>query len=208
MESSALVSYLKDGYCHGVSPDLRREEYDSGRFEIKDKEPSIIQNVRGDGVAVFENRSMIPVEILDFERYLDSIGDSEEKCDFILSPIASYGYIIFCELTASEIKFVLPYNVPSTGERRQGKRAKAISQLQRSIDRFYEKGAFLDQYDRKIALFSCRLTDSQRIGGTLQKAMNGFMRPSKKLSNIRCNSFIHDGFVFEQRIYDKAFIIS
>lgn len=94
--------------------------------------------------------------------------------------------------------------MPSTGEQREGKLAYAKKQLEESIERFYSVNNFLDNYVRKVALFSCRLTDG-RGDSVMAQSMKAFRRPQKVFSNIYSHDLLVHGFVFEQRIYDHEF---
>lgn len=211
---SELILFLKHDYParFGLTWDsgtmkIQREEHAPGKFEIRDKTDKIIQ-YKGDGVSVINNNSLLNVEVIDFEKYIalfkgTRAGESK-MCDFIVNPVAGHDFIILNELTESASKYIKPFEFPETGERKEGKRAYAQRQLTISIEKFYSVNNFLDSYKRKVALFSCRLTDG-REGNPMTRSMKAFQSHRKMLSNIRSNIPMPHGFVFEQRIYNKDF---
>lgn len=189
---------------------IRREQRSKGKFEIKDKEPKIVQ-FHGKGVSVINNTAEIPVEIVDFESYIDLLdsadGEIGRKCDFIINPIAGYDFIIFNELTESETQYIKPFVSPSSGEAKEGKLSYAKKQLENSIELFYKVNpVFLERYTRKIALFSCKLTDT-KPNNAMAQSIRGFRKPQKIFSNIRANQLLTHGFIFEQRIYNTEYKI-
>jgi hypothetical protein len=160
-------------------------------------------------VSVINNTARLNVEIIDFEHYIklydkDSSAGSGRKCDFIINPVAGYDFIVFNELTESESRYIAPFNVPKTGERKEGKRAYAKKQLEISIEKFYAVNDFLDSYRKKVALFSCRLSDG-KPNHPMTTSMTAFRQTQRILSNIRSNEPMPHGFVFEQRIYNKEY---
>lgn len=211
---SALIDFLKKDYppCFGTIWDektmrIRKEEHPSGKFEIRDQQPDIIQ-YHGNGVSVINNNTQVNVEIVDFEHYINlfsgTLAGFGRKCDFIIHPIAGYDFIIFNELTESESRYIRPFVFPDTGQQKEGKRMYAKKQLEVSIEKFYNVSAYLDKYKKKVALFSCRLTDG-KPNRTMTKSINAFRKPQKLLSNIRSREPMMHGFIFEQRIYDKEY---
>lgn len=211
---SALIGFLKQDYpAHfrmawdDDTMQIRKEEHPSGKFEIMDQQPAIIQ-YRGHGVSVINNNSRIKVEIIDFEHYINLYKNTQagmgRKCDFIINPVAGYDFIIFNELTEGESRYIAPFTFPETGERKEGKRAYAKKQLEISIEKFYSINDFLDGYKKKVALFSCKLSDG-KPDSHMTKSITAFRKPQKILSNIRSNEPMVHGFIFEQRIYDKEY---
>ena len=214
--NSALVDFLEKVYPQhfnrkwdGGTMQVRREQHARGRFEIRDGQPRIIQ-YDGEGVSVIHNTLDMDVEIIDFERYIDMFRNTDagmgRKCDFIIAPIAGYGFIVFNELTESEGQYVRPFTSQKTGEEKEGKLVYAKRQLEASIEKFYSVSDFLDGYEKRVALFSCRLTDA---GGdrVMSRSLRAFRKPQKIFSNIRGNELSAHGFVFEQRIYDNEYRI-
>lgn len=212
---SALVQYLKTGFLshYGVRWDssknsLRREEKSSIKFEIKDKEDTIVQYT-GHGVSVLNNKLNVNVEIIDFEDFMNQFDDTpagiEDRCDFIINPIAGYDVIVFNELTETKSRYIHPFVQPTTGEEREGKLNYAKGQLKSSIERFYICDNFLDNYGRKVALFSYKLTDTDMPNNPAMMSMKAFQSVTGIYANISSDDMPH-GFTFEQRVYNKEFI--
>jgi hypothetical protein len=130
----------------------------------------------------------------------------DDRCDFIIGPVADYDTIIFNELTESSSQYIRPYTQRETGIRKMGKLAYAKGQLKSSIDRFYECSNFLDSFKKKIALFSYRLTDKE-AKNPAEMSMKKFQSAFKIFANVSSESEMPHGFVFEQRVYDKPYII-
>lgn len=213
---SALIDFLKNDYpTHfGLTWDdttmkIRREQRPKGKVEIRDGQPQIVQYA-GHGVSVITNHSEMDVEIIDFEHYINIFKGTNagmgRKCDFIINPIAGYDFIVFNELTESESQYIKPFTSPTTGEEKEGKLAYAKRQLEISIEKFYSINNFLDSYTKKVALFSCRLTDT-KPNQTMSKSVRAFRKPQKIFSNIRAHELLSHDFVFEQRIYDNEYKI-
>ncbi len=217
MVNSALIDFLKKDYPTSFDIDwdeatmqIRKEQRSKGKFEIRDQQSTIVQYC-GKGVSVINNRLDINVEIVDFERYIDLFKNTEagkgQKCDFIINPVAGYDFIVFNELTESKNQYLLPFSSSVTGGEKEGKLSYAKKQLEVSIERFYSINNFLDNYKKKIALFSCRLTDG-KSSRVMTRSVKAFRKPQRILSNIRGNELLVHGFVFELRIYDQEYKIS
>lgn len=211
---SALIDFLKKDYPKHFGQEwkedtmqVRREQRPKGKFEIRDGQPQIVQYT-GNGVSVINNNSETDVEIVDFEHYINIFRGTDagmgRKCDFIINPIAGYEFIIFNELTESERQYIMPFTSLKTGEEKEGKLAYAKRQLEISIEKFYSVNNFLDNYEKKVALFSCRLTDG-KPERYMTRSVSAFRKPQKILSNIRAHESLAHGFVFEQRIYNKEY---
>lgn len=213
---SELMNFLKKDYpshfgleWREETMQIRREQRPKGKFEIRDGQPQIVQYT-GQGVSVINNNSEIDVEIIDFENYINIYHDTAagmgQKCDFIINPIVGYDFIVFNELTASEQQYIMPFTSPKTGEEKEGKLAYAKKQLEISIEKFYSINDFLDNYDKKVALFSCRLTGG-KPKSYMTRSVRAFRKPLKIFSNIRAHESLGHGFVFEQRIYNNEYKI-
>lgn len=211
---SALIDFLKKDYPTHFGQEwkedtmqVRREQRPKGKFEIRDGQSQIVQ-YKGRGVSVINNNAEIDVEIIDFEHYINIFHGTDagmgRKCDFIINPIAGYDFIIFNELTESERQYIMPFTSPKAGEVKEGKLAYAKKQLEISIEKFYSVTNFLDKYGKKVALFSCRLTDT-KSNGVMSRSLQAFRKPQKIFSNIRAHEQLIHGFVFEQRIYDNEY---
>lgn len=211
---SALIDFLKKDYPTHFGLEwkedtmqIRREQRSKGKFEIRDGQQQIVQ-YKGDGVSVINNNSETAVEIIDFEHYINIFRGTDagkgRKCDFIINPIAGYDFIVFNELTESETQYIKPYIFPETGEEKEGKLAYVKKQLESSIEKFYSVNDFLDKYEKRVALFSCRLTDG-KPKRYMTQSVSAFRKPQKILSNIRAHEPLSHGFVFEQRIYNNEY---
>ncbi len=211
--NSALIDFLENDYPSHFNQrwdknimQIRREKRSKGKFEIRDGQPQIVQYT-GNGVSVINNNQDIDVEIVDFEHYINifkgkNAGEGR-KCDFIINPIAGYDFIIFNELTESESQYIWP----EAEGKKEGKLAYAKKQLEISIEKFYSVNNFLDSYAKKVALFSCRLTDG-KPNRIMSQSLKAFRKPQKIFSNIRAHEpLVHD-FVFEQRIYNMEYKVS
>lgn len=214
---SALISFLKKDYpgyfkttWDDATMEIRREEHPTGKFEIRDQQPTIIQ-YKGNGVSVINNNSQLNVEVVDFENYIDLYKGTPagfgRKCDFIINPIAGYDFIVFNELTESESRYVTPFDIPMTGEHKEGKRAYAKKQLEISIEKFYSVNDLLDNYQKKVALFSCKLSDG-KPNHPMTNSMKAFRKTQRIFSNIHSNEPMAHGFVFEQRIYGQEYKVT
>lgn len=214
MMESALVHFLKTDYplhfyveWEDAVMRIRKEEHPGGRFEIRDCQSHIIQ-YEGQGVSVINNNTQVNVEVIDFEHYINNFQGKKagegNKCDFIIHPVAGNDFIIFNELTESASQYIKPFEVPTTGEWREGKLVYAKRQLEASIEKFYGVNDFLDDYVRRIALFSCRLTD-KRPNSIMAKSMRAFRKSQRFFSNIQSHEVLVHGFVFELRIYNAEF---
>lgn len=219
MINNALTEFfLKDYPKHLCIEDrtimpLKKEASIDFKFEIRDQKQTIIQQA-GEGVSVIQNLGQRPLEIIDFEGYIDQFNpkgkkkkDKAEKCDFIICPATGSAFILFNELTECKLMYIEPYEKPTTGEKKDGKREKARKQLAASIERFYAVGNLLDTYEKKVALFSYRLTDEDEEDEA-EKSMRRFMMSANELeSDSSINQFLPHGFTFEQRLYPTPYII-
>lgn len=217
--NNALTEFfLKDYPKHLCIEDrtimsLKKEASIDFKFEIRDQKQTIIQQA-GEGVSVIQNPGQRPLEIIDFEGYIDQFNpkgkkkkDKAEKCDFIICPAVGSAFILFNELTECKLMYIEPYEKPTTGEKKDGKREKARKQLAASIERFYAVGNLLDTYEKKVALFSYRLTDEDEEDEA-EKSMRRFMMSANELeSDSSINQFLPHGFTFEQRLYPTPYVI-
>ena len=123
---------------------------------------------------------------MDFEAYCKTIHGKDNTpscCDFIISassPNDDKKYIVLNELTNTDSKYILSFVQRATGARQIGKLAYAKGQLEATIERIYEVGNVLDSYDKKVALFSCRLSDKKGVH-PMTKSARQFSLPIMKL---------------------------
>lgn len=192
-----------------LSSPLRTETTHDASFEIKDKKPTIIQPA-GKGVSSFSNPRQKEVEIFDFEQYFNNFKHKAKeggKCDFIIVPAIGYDYLILNELTETKIDYILPFVQPKTGESRKGKLQKAREQLLETINKLNHIPGFLNKFQKKTALFSYRLPENTNTANIATQSMGVFLNPTKIASSITMSQPMPQGFVFEQRVYPKDFII-
>ena len=209
-----MIDFLKNQYApfYGKRWDdatmtIRMERPASAVFEIKDKEPQIVQPA-GKGVSVIR-RGDVPVVVIDVESFTSMIhntGNTPSACDFVICPVVGNDVVIFNELTCSESKYVKPYHDPYTAEDKEGKMEYAKGQIEKTLDRFYSVGNFLDAYNRKVALFSCRLTDKPG-NSVMARSCRKFSKVIYSLEHIKTVEKMKYGFQFHVRIYGKEFII-
>jgi len=221
---SALMRFLQEDYpMHlglekGQKVTVQREEYGKGEFDFRDENDKKDEKKEWFSSRI-RNESNTPFEVISFEAYIDMLRsdkrvkkekkDMGKKCDLVFGPVEGRAFIVFNELTYARQKAIdKPFNNPKTGKSECSKRAKAQKQLAESIKRFYEVGGLLDEYEKKIALFSFRLKDND---DKAEENMLSFMKDAKELeldSNIPDNPFpdVH-GFTFEQRLYPTPYVI-
>lgn len=176
-------------------------------FEIEDKKDDIVQP-HGEGVSVIR-RSADAVEVIDLENYTKTIHGTSytpSSCDFAISPAIGTEFIIFNELTKTESRYIRPFTQPSTGIRQEGKLEYARKQLQQTILRFYSVSDFCDQYNDKIALFSCRLSDKPN-NGIMARSAKSFNRSIYALQKLQLRWNLPNGFKSYMRIYKEEYRI-
>ena len=195
---STLCDFLKKDYpSHfGITWDdntmqIRKECPAKVVFEIRDQQPTIVQPT-GKGVSVIRKKDYT-VEVVDFEAYCKTIHGEDNTpscCDFIISanlPNDGKKYIVLNELTNTESKYILPFAQSATGAQQIGK-----------------VGNVLDSYDKKVALFSCRLSDKKGVH-PMSKSACQFSRPIMKLEKMRLHETLPHGFEFVMRVYNKEY---
>ena len=206
------------GLEKGQKVTVQREEYGKGEFDFRDENDKKDEKKEWFSSRI-RNESNTPFEVISFEAYIDMLRsdkrvkkekkDMGKKCDLVFGPVEGRAFIVFNELTYAKQKAIdEPFNNPKTGKSECSRRAKAQKQLAESIKRFYEVGGLLDEYEKKIALFSFRLKDND---DKAEENMLSFMKDAKELeldSNIPDNPFpdVH-GFIFEQRLYPTPYVI-
>lgn len=202
---SALMKFLREDYprhysiTDGREIAVRREEPHKPTFEICDKKETIIQE-EGKGVSKIRWQGD-QVEVIDFEGYIDQFGEEGvQRCDFVIASVAGDAFIVFNELTESESQYI-----------RKGKSIYATRQLAASIERFYKVGNLLDGYAKKVALFSCRLTDKE-LNKKMKKCLMAFLKNQVMTRRGSMKEAIETiegyGFTLDQRVYDEPYCIS
>lgn len=186
---------------------VRKETPASARFEIEDKQVTIVQPA-GKGVSVYR-RTDESVEVLDIEDFIRQIhgaANTPSSCDFAVSPSVGTRYIVLNELTRSKSEYILHFRQPDTGEEQEGKMEKARRQLTETINRFYSVSNFCDCYDDKTALFSCRLSD-KRSNGIMARSAKMFNKTIDKLQRMTLHEELPHGFVFKIRVYNAEYML-
>lgn len=183
---------------------LRVETPASVVFEIRDKQASIVQ-ATGYGVSVIRRPEM-RAEVLDYEDFCQIVhaGNLPRACDFVISPEAGYDYIVLNELTYTKSSYIRSFTQPTTGEERMGKLEYAKQQLLETIRRIYSVSDFMDNYVKKTALFSCRLSDKAGAG-PMARSARAFNRTISALEHMRLHDTLDHGFVFEMRVYNQEY---
>lgn len=209
---SSLSDFLKKDYAskygmqwNEITMSLRLETPPSVCFEIEDKKSTIVRPA-GHGVSVIR-RASETVEVLDLEDFTKQIhgeNNTPSSCDFAISPSVGMDFLVLNELTRSKSAVILPFQQPETGVEQQGKLEKAKQQLTDTITRFYGVSDFCDQYNIKIALFSCRLSDKSK-NGIMAKSASKFNKVIDKLQRMRLHETLPHGFAFEMRVYNKEY---
>lgn len=207
---SALMKFLREDYPKHLGIEDREDVKIQRRVFGKGEIPLLDENNKKDEkkewvASVINNNTAAPLEVIEFESYIDQFKLERMKCDFVIGPVMGYSFILFNELTKSQLKYIKPYVQQKTGLRKEGKWKRAKNQLKTSIERFYEVGDLLDKYTKKIALFSYRLSDDDHNdeddGGKQMKQYP----PSIELDTFK--EPLPHGFIFEQRLYPTPYVI-
>lgn len=211
---SSLSNFLTGDYASyfGVTwnaaiMSLRTESPAAICFEIEDKKPSIIQPV-GQGVSVIRRKAN-PIEVIDLEDFTRTIhGENKTPscCDFAISPEIGSDFLLLNELTRTKSDYILHFTQPETSLNREGKLEFAKNQLAETINRLYEVSNFCDQYSKKVALFSCRLSDKAK-NGIMAKSARSFNKGIYKLQRMKLHEKLPHGFVFKMRVYSEEYKI-
>lgn len=175
------------------------------RFEIKDKENTILQP-RGQGDSVLRRHDEA-VEVVDLEMFtamIHGMDNTPSCCDFVISPSVGTNYLLLNELTRTKSDYILPFAQQNNGLERSGKLEYAKEQLSKTINRFYEVSDFCDQYLQKIALFSCRLSD-KRGDGIMARSARMFNKTIHTLEHLKLREKLPHGFIFKMRIYNAEY---
>lgn len=210
----ALIDLLKIAYPRAYGAkwkehytvwyEISGEDY----FEIKDRRPQIIQP-NGEGVAAFSNQREERIVVVDFEQYVNQYTNalragSGQKCDFILCSEEWFSVFVLNELTETKERYLEAFVQPQEGERRTGKREKALRQLEASIEKLYavpELEEYINRFERKVALFSYRIPEGDK--GEVGMSMAAFARPMSIVSSIQSSDTLGHGFSFQQRLYPQ-----
>ncbi len=211
MHSSFIDFLINDYASHfGIQREdaktaIRSEIPSSIRFEIEDKKVNIVQPA-GHGVSVFRRNENL-TEIIDMEAFtlfIHGNGNTPSSCDFVLAPLIGMEYLVLNELTVSKSNLILPFTQPQTGIEQIGKLEKAKKQLVETINRFYQVSNFCDQFNEKVALFSCRLSDKSKRG-IMARSAKAFNKTIHMLQKMRIHDSLPHSFIFKMRIYESEY---
>lgn len=169
-------------------------------FEIADnKGLGICSLAQGD--AYFYNPKCLNVYIINFERYINNfkpntVAGKGKKCDFILASAEDCSFIVLTELTRSDKKYVA-----KKGE-------TALEQFRDSIEKLSKDENFLKQFQKHIALYSCRLSStSSPSSSPAVQGIARFNKPTLLIANISQTKVLTQDFRFEQRIYPNPYTL-
>lgn len=173
------------------------------------------QRNRCDRINLRINTADTPVEVVDFEGYMNQLDNTKagikDRCDYILvDGTLEHKKIAFCDLTCSEEKYVNP----NSGKYPLGKRAKAATQMKRSLECLLEEpllAHYILTFPEKVCLFGWRdyavsaNVTPQR--GNATRNMLAFMNtPSAKSGTLsRTVPMIGHDFKFVQTKYPTVY---
>lgn len=201
-----LYNYYGRAYNSPIRHEAKSVECEEIIFEIKDKEDQIVCK-NGEGISVFSNPRQDKITIIDFEDYINKWrgqAGQGKRCDFILYD--EVDYIVLNELTMCKEYFLDEHE--RDGIKVAGKRSHAISQIQESINKLChvpEINDFIEEKRNKIGLFSYRIKEDACVAKEVNNAMALFKSVNTIYENISSSDVFTNGFMFEQRIYPKAF---
>ena len=158
--------------------------------------------------------SASPVVIVDFEKYVNQFDNTaaamRDRCDYLLVDATDeHNKIAFCDLTCSEEKYVNP----NDGKYPLGKRAKASSQMRKSLERLLLDplmAHYILTFPEKICLFGWRDYDAPDVTplrGDAARNMLAFMRTHSANSRTLAKeiSVIGHNFSFVQVKYPSVY---
>ncbi len=172
------------------------------------------ERIHCDRINLKINTSNSPVGIVDFEKYITQFdhtpAEVRDRCDYLLfDATVGHSKIAFCDLTCSEEKYVNP----NTGSYPAGKRAKAVKQMQTSLECLLEEpfsANYILTFPSKVCLFGWReynVPDATPMRGDAARNMLAFMNtPSSKSGKLTKKVTIvgHD-FTFVQVKYPTVY---
>ena len=168
-----------------------------------------------DRVNLRVNTSAKSIEIVDFEKYVNQFDHTaaamSDRCDYILVDASvAHKKIAFCDLTCSEEKYVNP----NSGKYPLGKRAKAASQMKRSLESLLKEpllANYILTFPEKVCLFGWRdyavPTNITPKRGDAARNMLAFMNtPSAKSGTLsQVMPVVGHGFRFVQVKYPTVY---
>ena len=154
------------------------------------------------------------IVLVDFENYISqyehTAAEISERCDYLFVDDECHTKIAFCDLTCSDMKYV----VPNKGLYKLGKRAKAVAQMTNSLECLLNV-PLLDHYmltfPVKVCLFGWRDYASEKMetdGGNVERSIAEFMRTPSSMARLLQWEVpvIGHGFEFVQVKYPDVYV--
>ncbi len=178
-----------------------------GRFYLQDprdeEESWFLAQENANAVAHFSNK-IENLEIINIEQCVKdapfSTEQIESSCDFMLHDGVEKSILIFNELTASEVQYVL---LPTKGKLDKAK--KQIQNVIKLLSKDDEVQNLINSYEKKIALFSWRRTEIENLD-SVSKSITAFTSV-QKINPKRMQEKLDNGFIFSVSIYPDKFRI-
>ena len=159
------------------------------------------------------NTSDSRIYVVDFEGYISQFDKTtakiKDRCDYIIADdMTCHNKIAFCDLTCSAEKYVNSYH----GKYPLGKRAKAKSQMEKSIESLLKEellANYILTYPNRVCLFGWRdynVPDNAtpQRGDALRNMQAFMMTPSSRSKLLSVDVTVH-GFTFVQVKYPAVY---
>ncbi len=153
---------------------------------------------------VFNFNAEGPTYIYELENYIYSLYNGCRRkeipsiCDILIVNSKSF---ILSELTCSQVKYI------ADSSNKIGKRQKAISQINSSINLLYSCGIekAIDRLEH-IGVFAFRIPEVA-INDKATQSMNVFSKPLQVLSSIQTEGLLSHDFIYKQVQYPNSLSI-
>ena len=208
---------------HGLASDNVRVDYKlkSGIVELSDAkacDECLQRRPERNGcnkINLIINTSATQIGVVAFEAYIkqfdNTVAEVKDKCDYIfVDGTAGHRKIAFCDLTCSKEKYV----EPNDGLYKLGKRAKATSQMEKSMECLMQDPllkVFIVTFPEKVCLFGWRDYDvpentTPKRGNALRNMQAFIKTPSSKSRTLSTQVKVLDhGFNFVQVKYPTVY---
>lgn len=166
-------------------------------FELKDDNTLIYETI-GLGIAKYNNRNSVKVNVINFESFIDSLAPAFiqglEKCDLIIHD-GNRQHFLLNELTNTLPRYVEPFiNMQGT---QLGKRQKSIYQLLSSLTVLMNVPAITD-FVNTHTFRHCCFFNKHALSPSTITATSAFNRLSSIVEDgLRMSSPAIEGFGFE-----------
>lgn len=155
-----------------------------------------------EGLVIVSEKAICRVDIESFFRQMNGLKAAEGLCcDFLFAD--GVRKIVFCDLTCSLRKYILPFR--NSRGYQQGKRAKAYHQISSTIDKLMavpNVAQYIHQMPLKIGLFAERDKDSATSDVAIKNMM--LMMPDYSMEN-HLSTDMGNGFQFVTVHYPQAY---